>query len=65
MYKTNINKKPCTDAVLTSPRKREDKKHKQTKGRGIDTKRGEEKEQNPPKTVLQTFKFKLKSLTQA
>lgn len=32
MYKTNINKKSCTDVALTNPRQQEKKQHQQMKG---------------------------------
>lgn len=64
MYKTNINKKSCTDVALTNPRQQEKKQHQQMKGEKKSILKGEErKKRNPPKTILHKFNFRLKCLT--
>jgi hypothetical protein len=62
-YKTNINKKSCTDVALTNPHS---KKRSSTKNerRKINTKRGRKKEtENPPKTIYHKCNFRFKHLT--
>lgn len=53
MHRCGSNKSPATRKEVASTNER----------RKINTKRGEEKKQNPPKTVLQKFNFRLKYLT--
>ena len=53
MYRCGSNKSPATRKEAASANER----------REINTGRGEKKKQNPPKTILQKFNFRLKYLT--